>query len=193
MTATAQRLIIMGPQGSGKGTQATRLAEALGIPAISTGDIFRANIAGDTELGRLARSYTDRGELVPDSVTNDMVRDRLAQPDAQQGFLLDGYPRNAAQVTALDEMLSDAGHQLDAVVELDVPTAELLERLAHRASVEQRADDTDEAIRRRLAVYTEQTAPLAATYSERGIHHVVLGTGEVAEITERILAALSAA
>lgn len=184
------RLVIMGPQGSGKGTQAVRIANALGIPAISTGDIFRANIKGDTELGRLARSYTDRGELVPDEVTNAMVRDRLAQDDAREGFLLDGYPRNAAQVAELDAILAETGHGIDAVVELDVPAAELLERLAQRAATEGRSDDTDEAIRRRLALYAEQTAPLAAIYAERGVHVGVVGSGGVEEITDRILAAL---
>ncbi|WP_313555131.1 adenylate kinase [Miniimonas arenae] len=186
------RLVIMGPQGSGKGTQAARIAEALGIPAISTGDIFRANIKGGTELGQLARSYSDRGELVPDEVTNAMVRDRLSQPDAVGGFLLDGYPRNAAQVTELDAILAEHGVALDAVIELAVPTEELLERLAHRAAVEGRADDTAEVIRRRLDLYHEQTAPLAATYAERGLHVPVTGTGEVAAITDAILDALRA-
>lgn len=186
------RLIIMGPQGSGKGTQGARIAQALGVPAISTGDIFRANIAGDTELGRRARTYSDRGELVPDEVTNEMVADRLAQPDAAHGFLLDGYPRNAAQVEALDALLAARGEAIDAVVDLEVPQPELLARLARRAELESRADDTEETIRRRLEVYAEQTAPLAATYRERGVHLPVAGTGDVAEITERILGALRA-
>lgn len=184
------RLIIMGPQGSGKGTQGARVAQALGVPAISTGDIFRANIAGDTELGRRARAYSDRGELVPDEVTNEMVADRLAQPDAAHGFLLDGYPRNAAQVEALDALLAARGEAIDAVVDLEVPQPELLARLARRAELESRADDTEETIRRRLEVYAEQTAPLAATYRERGVHLPVAGTGDVAEITERILGTL---
>lgn len=180
----------MGPQGSGKGTQGARVAQALGVPAISTGDIFRANIAGDTELGRRARAYSDRGELVPDEVTNEMVADRLAQPDAAHGFLLDGYPRNAAQVEALDALLAARGEAIDAVVDLEVPQPELLARLARRAELESRADDTEETIRRRLEVYAEQTAPLAATYRERGVHLPVAGTGDVAEITERILGTL---
>ncbi|WP_284252691.1 adenylate kinase [Litorihabitans aurantiacus] len=180
----------MGPQGSGKGTQAVRVAEALGIPAISTGDIFRANIKGDTELGRLARSYTDRGELVPDEVTNSMVRDRLAQEDATGGFLLDGYPRNAAQVAELDAILEGSGTALDGVVELDVAEDELLERLSRRAELEGRADDTPDAIRRRLAVYHEQTAPLADAYAARGIHARVAGAGEVEAITAAVLHAV---
>lgn len=184
------RLLIMGPQGSGKGTQAARIAEALGIPAISTGDIFRANIKGDTELGRLARSYSDRGELVPDEVTNAMVRDRLAAQDTAAGFLLDGYPRNAAQVEELDAILAERGTPLQAVVALDVPRAELLERIAQRAVAEGRSDDTAEAIERRLAVYEEQTAPLLDAYRERGILLDVVGVGDVEEITTAILAGL---
>ncbi len=181
------RLVIMGPQGSGKGTQAARVAEKLGIPAISTGDIFRANIKGGTELGKLASSYTDKGELVPDSVTNSMVRDRLAQPDAVGGFLLDGYPRNAAQVVELDSILADSDLALDAVIDLVVPREALLERLAKRAATEGRADDTEEAIERRLAVYAEQTAPLAQAYSDRGIRIEVNGFGELDEITAAII------
>ena len=181
------RLVIMGPQGSGKGTQAARVAEKLGIPAISTGDIFRANIKGGTELGKLASSYTDKGELVPDSVTNSMVRDRLAQPDAVGGFLLDGYPRNAAQVVELDSILADSDLALDAVIDLVVPREALLERLAKRAATEGRADDTEEAIERRLAVYAEQTAPLARAYSDRGIRIEVNGFGELDEITAAII------
>lgn len=184
------RLIIMGPQGSGKGTQAARLAAALGIPAISTGDIFRANIAGNTELGALARSYTDRGELVPDEVTNAMVRDRLAEPDAVDGFLLDGYPRNAAQAAELDALLAESGQRVDAVIELQVERDELLQRLAQRAAIEGRADDTTEAIARRLAVYAEQTAPLTGRYAEQGRLLPVPGSGELADVTDRVLSAL---
>jgi len=185
------RLVIMGPQGSGKGTQAARVAQALGIPAISTGDIFRANIKGDTELGRLARSYSDRGELVPDEVTNRMVRDRLAQEDAADGFLLDGYPRNAAQVVELDSILAENGAELDGVIELQVAEEELLERLARRAEVEGRSDDTAETIRRRLAVYHEQTAPLAQAYADRGIHATVVGSGDLDVITSAVLEAVA--
>lgn len=185
------RLVIMGPQGSGKGTQAARVAQALGIPAISTGDIFRANIKGDTELGRLARSYSDRGELVPDEVTNRMVRDRLAREDAADGFLLDGYPRNAAQVVELDSILAENGAELDGVIELQVAEEELLERLARRAEVEGRSDDTAEAIRRRLAVYHEQTAPLAQAYADRGIHATVVGSGDLDVITSAVLEAVA--
>ncbi|MDF9874995.1 adenylate kinase [Cellulosimicrobium cellulans] len=186
------RLVIMGPQGAGKGTQAARLAEQLAIPAISTGDIFRANIKGGTELGRLAQEYTAKGDLVPDSVTNAMVRDRLAQDDAAQGFILDGYPRNAAQVVELDTILADLGVALDGVVELTADRDELLSRLARRAEIEGREDDTEEAIARRLDIYAEQTAPLTSAYDERGLLVRVDGIGDVDEITGRIVSALTA-
>jgi adenylate kinase len=186
------RLVIMGPQGAGKGTQAARLAERLAIPAISTGDIFRANIKGGTELGRLAQEFTAKGDLVPDSVTNAMVRDRLAQDDAAQGFILDGYPRNAAQVVELDAILTDLGVALDGVVELTADRDELLARLAKRAEIEGREDDTEEAIARRLDIYAEQTAPLTSAYDERGLLVRVDGIGDVDEITGRIVSALTA-
>lgn len=185
------RLVIMGPQGAGKGTQAARLAEHLGVPAISTGDIFRANIAGGTPLGKLVQEITAKGDLVPDEVTNDMVRDRLAQADAAEGFILDGYPRNAAQVVELDGILASHGVALDAVVELTAHREELLARLQKRAQVEGRADDTDEAIARRLDIYAEQTEPLTAAYAERGLLVQVDGIGELDEVTGRLLAALS--
>jgi len=190
--ARPARLVIMGPQGAGKGTQAARLAEQLAIPAISTGDIFRANIKGGTELGRLAQEYTAKGDLVPDSVTNAMVRDRLAQDDAAQGFILDGYPRNAAQVVELDTILTDLGVALDGVVELTADRDELLARLAKRAEIEGREDDTEEAIARRLDIYAEQTAPLTSAYDERGLLVRVDGIGDVDEITGRIVTALTA-
>lgn len=186
------RLVIMGPQGVGKGTQATRLAETFGIVAISTGDIFRANIKGDTELGRTAKAYSERGDLVPDEVTNAMVRDRLAQPDVSGGFLLDGYPRNAAQVTELDSILSDLGWDLDGVIELTADRDELMSRLAQRAETEGRTDDTPEGIRQRLAIYDAETAPLTEAYAERGLLAKVDGVGEIPEVTERIVASLGA-
>jgi len=180
----------MGPQGAGKGTQAARLAERFGIPAISTGDIFRANIKGGTELGVLAQSYTAKGELVPDSVTNDMVRDRLAQDDAAAGFILDGYPRNAAQVVELDAILADAGVALDGVIELTADRDELLARLRKRAEIEGREDDTEDAIARRLDIYTEQTAPLTGAYAQRDLLVQVDGIGEIDEVTQRLVTAL---
>ncbi len=186
------RLVIMGPQGSGKGTQAARLAQRLGVPAISTGDIFRANVKGGTELGNQAKAIIDAGDLVPDSITNAMVRDRLAEPDAAEGFILDGYPRNAAQVVALDEMLAGLGAELDGVLELTADRDELLARLRRRAVVEGRADDTEEVIGKRLAIYTAQTAPLTRGYADRGLLVTVDGIGDVDEVTERLVAALGA-
>jgi adenylate kinase len=186
------RLLLIGAPGAGKGTQAVKLAESFGIPAISTGDIFRHNVKNETELGKLAKSYMDRGEYVPDSVTNDLVRDRLTHDDAKPGFLLDGYPRTADQVVELDSMLSAAGTKLDAVVLLTADTDEVVRRLLNRALEQGRADDTEDVIRRRLEVYEEQTAPLIDTYSARDLVVTVDGLGPVQEVTSRILAALSA-
>ena len=183
------RMIFMGPPGAGKGTQAAVVAEKFGIPAISTGDIFRANVGEGTPLGLEAKRYMDAGEYVPDSVTNNMVRDRLSQPDAEPGFLLDGYPRTLAQVEELDGMLSD-GASLDAVVVLTVDSEELVQRLLKRAETSGRSDDTEEVIRHRQDVYTEQTAPLIDVYRERGLLLEVDGLGEVSEVSERILSAL---
>lgn len=190
-SGSTARLVLLGPPGAGKGTQAARLVERLGVPAISTGDIFRANIKGGTELGRTAQEYTARGELVPDEVTNAMVRDRLAQPDAAQGFLLDGYPRNTAQVGELDAILEADGRALDAALEITADADVVVERLLKRAEIEGRADDTEPVIRRRLDVYAEQTAPVSGLYAERDLLVRVDGIGEVDEVTERLLAALA--
>ncbi|TKR26944.1 adenylate kinase [Cellulomonas hominis] len=190
-SGSTARLVLLGPPGAGKGTQAARLAERLGVPAISTGDIFRANIKGGTELGRTAQEYTARGELVPDEVTNAMVRDRLAQPDAARGFLLDGYPRNTAQVGELDAILGADGRALDAALEITADADVVVERLLKRAEIEGRADDTEPVIRRRLDVYAEQTAPVSGLYAERDLLVRVDGIGEVDEVTERLLAALA--
>ena len=184
------RMIFMGPPGAGKGTQAAVVAEKYGIPAISTGDIFRANVGEGTPLGLEAKRYMDAGEYVPDSVTNNMVRDRLAQPDAEPGFLLDGYPRTLAQVEELDGMLAASGASLDAVVVLTVDSEELVQRLLKRAETSGRSDDTEEVIRHRQDVYTEQTAPLIDVYRERGLLLEVDGLGEVPEVSERIFAVL---
>ena len=186
------RLLLIGAPGAGKGTQAVKLAETFAIPAISTGDIFRENVKNETELGKLAKSFMDRGEYVPDSVTNDLVRDRLTQADAKGGFLLDGYPRTAEQVVELDGMLADAATSLDAVVLLTADTDEVVRRLLNRAIEQGRADDTEEVIRRRLEVYEEQTAPLVNLYAARNLVVTVDGLGAVDEVTERILAALAA-
>jgi len=184
------RLLLIGPPGAGKGTQAARLAEAYGIPAISTGDIFRENVKNETELGREAKGFMDRGEYVPDSLTNALVRDRLSQPDAKNGFLLDGYPRTADQVAELDDILAEQGSALTAVVQLVADTDEVVRRLLNRAIEQGRADDTEEVIRHRMDVYAEQTAPLIDVYSSRNLVREVDGLGAVAEVTERILSAL---
>lgn len=188
---TVARLVLIGPPGAGKGTQAARLADHLGVPAISTGDIFRANVSERTELGQTAQRYMDAGEYVPDEVTNAMVADRLAQPDASSGFLLDGYPRTESQVNELDRMLADAGAQLDAVVELTAEVDELVSRLLGRAAEQGRSDDTEAVIRRRLEVYGEQTAPLIDVYDQRGLVVRVDGLGSIDEVTQRLLAALA--
>ncbi len=192
MTSAARRLLIIGAPGAGKGTQAERIAAALSIPAISTGDIFRANVSQQTELGVLAKSYMDKGEYVPDEVTNDMVADRLRQEDASTGFLLDGYPRTAAQVEALDRMLEAAGQQLDAVIMLDVDTDAVVARLVQRGQEQGRSDDNEETIRRRIDVYAEQTAPLVSIYSERGLVRHIDGMQEIDQVTEQILTELGA-
>ena len=180
----------MGAPGAGKGTQATALAERYGVPAISTGDIFRANVAGKTPLGVEAQRYMDAGEYVPDEVTNAMVRDRLAEPDASAGFLLDGFPRTLDQVAVLDEILADLGVKLDRVVELTADTDEVVVRLLKRAQEQGRADDTEEVIRRRMLVYAEQTEPLTRVYREQGLLVRVDGMGRVDEVRDRVLAAL---
>jgi adenylate kinase len=181
------RAVLMGPPGAGKGTQAVVISERLGIPHISTGDIFRANVAGGSPLGVEAQRYMDAGEYVPDSLTNAMVRDRLAQPDTEHGFLLDGYPRTVAQVDELRDMLAERGLALDTVVELTVDTDAVVARLLKRSAEQGRADDTEEVVRRRLELYAEQTAPLTAVYEQQGLLVRVDGLGEVAEVTSRVL------
>jgi len=184
------RVILMGPPGAGKGTQAARIAERFGIPAVSTGDIFRDNIKNRTELGQKVEKILASGAYVPDEVTNDIVRDRLAQPDASNGFLLDGYPRTTGQVDALDEMLAVAGHRLDAAVELTVDEDALVERLTNRAGEQGRADDSEEVVRERQALYRDETAPLIDLYHEHGVLLRVDGMGTVNEVTERVVRAL---
>ena len=186
------RLVLLGPPGAGKGTQAKVLSAHFGIPAISTGDIFRANVTAGTPLGIQARAFMDAGDYVPDSVTNAMVRDRISQPDCDPGFLLDGYPRTLAQVAELNAMLGEQGVSLDAVPQIVVPDDLLLERLLLRAKVEGRVDDSEEVIRHRMEVYSEQTAALAHGYAELGLLREVDGVGEVTDVTDRLLAALPA-
>lgn len=185
------RLILMGPPGAGKGTQAAAVCHRYGIPAISTGDIFRANVSAGTPLGVTAQTYMDAGEYVPDEVTNAMVRDRLAQPDCGRGFLLDGFPRTLEQVKELDEMMSDLDVQLNGVVVLDADPDTLVQRLLDRAQKEGRTDDTEDVIRRRQEVYAEQTAPLASEYAARGILVAVDGNGHVDHVTGLIHTAIA--
>ncbi len=185
------RLLIMGPPGAGKGTQAELVAKRFGVPAISTGDIFRSNISAGTPLGVEVQSYLDAGDYVPDSITNEMVRNRLAEEDAADGFLLDGYPRTLAQVEFLDGVLSEAGTALDHVIELTVDVDELVQRLRKRADESSRSDDSEEVVRRRQEVYVEQTAPLIEVYDKRGIVFRVDGMGTVDEVAARVTDAIN--
>jgi adenylate kinase len=178
------RLVLVGPPGAGKGTQAAVLSKKLNIPHISTGDLFRAHISQQTDLGREVRRYLDAGDLVPDAVTNEMVRQRLSEEDARHGFLLDGFPRNVAQADVLGKILSDHGDALDAVIELRVPEEELVQRLLARG----RNDDTEDVIRYRQQVYRQETAPLLDYYRDKLV--TVDAVGDVDEVTERVLAAL---
>lgn len=186
------RLLLIGPPGAGKGTQASLLADYFGIPAISTGDIFRENVKNETPLGVEAKGFMDRGEYVPDSLTNALVKDRIAQPDAQKGFLLDGYPRTIDQVNQLDGFLDEMGKKLDVVVQLTADTEELVRRLAKRAQEQGRTDDTPDVIRRRQEVYEEQTAPLIDVYVSRSLVAKIDGLGEINDVTGRIIEALAA-
>ena len=186
----APRLLIVGPPGAGKGTQAVRIAESFGIPAISTGDIFRANVAGETDLGLKVKAILDAGDYVPDSLTNELISDRLAETDAEQGFLLDGYPRTVQQVEFLDEFLAGRGEALAAVVQLVADRDEIVERLRRRALDQGRSDDTEEAIRHRQDVYLRETAPLIETYRDRGLLVEVDGLGTIDEVASRIDGAL---
>jgi adenylate kinase len=186
------RLLLIGPPGAGKGTQASKLSEVFGIPAISTGDIFRENVKNETPLGLEAKSFMDSGAYVPDSLTNKLVRDRLKNADCANGFLLDGYPRTSDQVDELDDILSETNGSLDAVIQLTADTEEVVRRLAKRAIEQGRSDDTEDVIRNRMAVYEEQTAPLITMYAARGFLIMVDGLGEIEEVTSRIVEALNA-
>jgi adenylate kinase len=212
------RAVLVGPPGAGKGTQAQILASELSIPKVSTGDIFRANVSGGTELGKKAKEFMDRGDLVPDEVTNAMVKDRLAEDDATGGFLLDGFPRNVPQAETLKDMLADLGSDLDVVLELRVDEEEVVKRLSGRRScpecgrvyhveydapatagvcdddgarLYQREDDREETIRHRLKVYREQTAPLVEFYEGEGLLATIAATGTVEQVTARAKAAIA--
>ncbi|GGV43184.1 adenylate kinase [Paenarthrobacter nicotinovorans] len=187
------RLIIMGPPGSGKGTQAEHLARHFGIPAISTGDLFRAHVRDKTELGLEASAFMDKGEFVPDHVTTDMLKQRMEEPDAADGFLLDGYPRTVIQIGALDEMLAVRGQPLEVVLALTAPDGELLARMLRRAQEQGRSDDTEDVIQHRLELYREETQPVLTAYTKRGILLTVEGTGERESITRAAIAAVEGA
>lgn len=185
------RIVLMGPPGAGKGTQAQVLAERLGIPHVSTGDIFRAHLSQVTPLGIAAGMFMESGNYVPDRITNAMVRSRLEQPDAAAGFLLDGYPRTLDQVGVLEAALADMGVFLDRVVELTVDTDEVVARLLKRAQEQGRADDTEDVIRRRMEVYAEQTEPLLARYGESNRLVTVDGAGAVADVAGRVVTGIN--
>ena len=185
------RLLLIGPPGAGKGTQAARLAETYGIPAISTGDIFRSNVRDQTPLGKQAKAYMDAGDNVPDSLTNDLLRHRLEEQDAEDGFLLDGYPRTTDQVRELDEFLAGHGAALDAVLELVADPDVVVERLRKRAIDQGRSDDDESVVRHRMDVYREQTAPLIDIYDGRGVLVKIDALGAVDEVTARITEALA--
>lgn len=189
---TQIRLLIIGPPGAGKGTQATRIASRYGVLQISTGDIFRANIKAGTQLGRRVSQIIESGGLVPDDLTNEIVADRLRHDDVQHGFLLDGYPRTVDQVHALDRVLEADARVLDGVLLLEVDTEEVIARLLQRAQFEGRVDDTEDVIRHRQEVYQQQTKPLVELYASRGKLIVIDGMGDVDAVTERIFAALDA-
>ncbi|ASN21569.1 adenylate kinase [Arthrobacter sp. YN] len=187
------RLIIMGPPGSGKGTQAEHLARHFGIPAISTGDLFRAHVRDKTDLGLEAGEFMDRGEFVPDHVTTDMLKQRMEESDAAEGFMLDGYPRTVIQIGALDEMLAVRGQPLEAVLALTASDSELLARMLRRAQEQGRSDDTEAVIQRRLELYRDETQPVLTAYSKRGILLSVDGSGDREAITASAIAAVEGA
>ncbi len=192
MMAEGTRILLIGPPGAGKGTQALELSSAFSIPAISTGDIFRENVRNETALGLQAKGFMDAGNNVPDSLTNDLITDRLASPDCAGGFLLDGYPRTTDQVRHLDNFLAEHHTKLDVVVQLVAEPDIVVERLRKRAVEQGRTDDDEAVVRHRLDVYAEQTAPLIDVYSARGLVAAIDGIGEIAEVTGRIADALHA-
>ena len=187
---SARHLLLLGPPGAGKGTQAQRLVERLGIPQISTGDMLRAAVRAGSEVGRRAKAYMDAGKLVPDEVVIDVAEQRLAQPDAKKGFILDGFPRTAAQADALDKILPKLGAAPLRCVSLRVDEDELVKRLLKRAQIEGRADDNEQTIRTRMSVYKESTAPLIAYYRARGVLREIDGEGSVEQVAQRLDQAL---
>lgn len=186
-------LILLGPPGAGKGTQAKLLEQSLGIPQVSTGDLFRHNLKNETELGQLAKTYMDRGDLVPDSVTVAMVKDRLSQPDCVNGAILDGFPRTIAQAEALETLLAEQGHDIDVVPSIVVAQEVLVKRLMHRAQVQGRADDNEETVRNRMRVYENETAPLIGYYTEKGLLVEIDGDQSVEAVQAALQTAVSQA
>ncbi len=185
------RIVLLGPPGSGKGTQAALLKERLGVVHISTGELLRAAVAEGSELGKQAKAAMDAGELVSDTLMLGLIEEKLGHPEAEPGFILDGYPRNQAQAESLDQLLARLGQPIDHALELMVDEEQIVERLAKRAEEEGRSDDTEAVIRKRLAVYREQTAPISEHYARKGILVRVDGVGEIDEINQRLAAALS--
>lgn len=185
------RIVLLGPPGSGKGTQAAMLVEELGVPHISTGALLRNAAKRGTELGLQAKAITDKGELVPDKIMSDMIEERLGRDDVANGFILDGYPRNVAQAKSLDVMLERLGQPADEAIHIDINPEQVIKRIAKRAKEEGRSDDTEETVRNRMRVYAEQTAPVADFYAERGLLTRVLGEGNVEEVLQRILSVLN--
>ena len=183
-------LILLGPPGAGKGTQGHRLSERYNIPEISTGDILRSAVREGTPLGREAKSYMDRGALVPDEVMVGIVRERLVQDDTERGFILDGFPRTVAQAEALTQLSEEQQRPIEHVISIEVPQEELLQRLAGRRQLEERHDDTDETIRHRLEVYERETAPLIDYYRRQGLLRRIAGVGTVDDIFQRIMVVL---
>jgi len=190
---SARRLLLLGPPGAGKGTQAQLLVERLGIPQVSTGDMLRAAVAAGSEVGQKAKSFMDAGKLVPDAVVIGVAEERLGRPDAKKGFILDGFPRTAAQAEALDRMLPKLGCELERCVALTVDEDELVKRLLRRAALEGRSDDNETSIRTRMREYREKTEPLIAYYRKRGALREVNGLGEIEEVARRIAQALDGA
>lgn len=185
------RMLIIGPPGSGKGTQAEKVSDQLGIVPISTGDVFRTNIRDCTDLGLEAQKHVDRGDFVPDSITNAMVVERLSQADAQKGFLLDGYPRTVSQVERLDTFLAEADYELDLAIELQADSEVLIQRLKQRGMQSARSDDNESVIRHRIDLYEDQTRPIVSVYAARKILVQINGIGEPGEVTDRVLRAIA--
>jgi adenylate kinase len=185
------RIVLLGAPGSGKGTQAVLLVEKLGLPHISTGVLLRSAAEAGTELGNKAKTVIDRGELVSDEIMLDLIKQRLSQDDAENGFILDGYPRNISQAKALDEILKHQGQTMDEVLHIDVDAKLVVKRIASRAAEEGRSDDSEEVVRKRLRIYADQTAPLVDYYSAKGVLSRVLGNGTAEEVFQRIMSVLS--